>query len=105
MDEVKSEVTMGVITKIAYEMSGFSFYMITDKQWNGYNIVKLESTPYTVWNENKEKMKQGELITNASVLATVDRRINWYNSTTENTIFQLHNVVHPNIKSKNIQKG
>ena len=38
------------------------------------------------------------MIINASVFATLDKRNNWYTSTTEHTIIQLHHVVHPDIE-------
>ena len=60
IDEVQKEVSMGVTARIAGEIkiSGFGAYMITDKQSNGFDIVKWEFTPYTAQNDI-EQIKQG----------------------------------------------
>mgnify|MGYP000211327405 FL=1 len=99
MNEVKKDVSMGIITRIAAEIKigGFGAYMIKDDHSTGYNIIKWESTPYTTQKDIK-KIKEGELIINASVFVTLDKRNNWYTSTIEHTIIQLHHVVHPDIE-------
>ena len=96
MAEVKKEVSMGIITRISGEIKigDFGACMLKNNQSNGYNIFKWESTCYTSQNDIKN-IKQGELIINESVL---NKRINWYTSTTGNTIIQLHQVFHPDKK-------
>ena len=98
MDEVRKEVSMGMVAKIAKEIKigSFGLYAINNNQSNGYNIVKWECIPYTARN-NIKKIKERELIINASILATVVNRINLYTRTTENTIVQLRHVVHPDM--------
>ena len=37
--------------------------MISDKQYNGYNLVKWESTHYTIQNDNEEiSLTRSELV-------------------------------------------
>ena len=60
MYEVKKEVYMGIITRIAWEIKigSFGVYVIKDNQSNWYNIIKWEYTPYIAQNDIK-KIKQG----------------------------------------------
>ncbi len=45
MNEVKKDVSMGIVTRIAAEIKigGFGAYMIKDDQSNGYNIIRWKT--------------------------------------------------------------
>ena len=99
LEEIKKEVTMGIVGRICGEIKVGSFgaYMINNNESNVYKIVKWESTPYTSQNCIK-KIKDGELIISVSVFAPVSNRKNWYTSTNEKILVQVSNIVHPNIE-------